>query len=290
MAGRLTSALAIVLFIALAFTLPALAIDSPVIDGNYDDWADKPIAIDQGGADDETSPAKSDITQGSAFADTNGMYLLMAWDDTSFTGGNASTAGTTIHIPSAPPGAQHYRIYGTAEGAGFVPPTSIEFVSCSDASCGTETPVCSGTGVPAPCTGLLAASNPPTLPDPFYTVITHTVGKCSSGTDCLSYDSSMELFIPWTLVGGPPPAGNVTWFDFSSYPSGPGQGPKDNLGPIGITCVPGDPTYSCYVSTPTAVQFAGGRVGAASDYVAPVALACGLIVLTGLAVVWRRKH
>jgi len=26
-----------------------------------------------------------------------------------------------------------------------------------------------------------------------------------------------------------------------------------------------------------------------SDYVAPVALACGLVVLTGLAVVWRRR-
>jgi len=277
MAGRPILATTVVVLIALVFAFPALATVSPVIDGLYDDWIDKPQAVDLGGADDETAPARSDITVASAFTDRYGVYMLMAWDDSDFPGGNASTAGATLHVPSG----EYYRIYGTATAGGTVPPNTIEVYSCSDSTCSTQTPMCSS----EPCEGVLAASSPPTLPDPF---AGRTNPDCT-GTNCGSVDTSVELFVPWDFVGGAPEEGLYTFFNFGSYPSGPGQGPKDDLGPIGVTCRLDDGTYTCYVSDPSAVQAAGSSVAAGRNYGAPLALACGLLVIGGLVAVWRRK-
>lgn len=277
MAGRSMLAMAVVLPFALVLAFPALATSSPVIDGNYDDWIDKPQAVDLGGADDETAPARSDITMASAFTDRYGVYMLMAWDDSDFPGGNESTAGATLHVPSG----EYYRIYGTAMDEGTVPPNTIQVYSCTDSTCGTQTPMCTS----EPCAGVTAASSPPTLPDPF-------AGRANpgcTGTNCGSVDTSVELFVPWDFVGGAPEEGLYTFFNFGSYPSGPGQGPKDDLGPIGVTCRFQAGTYDCYVSDPSAVQTAGSRVAAERDYGVPLAVACGLSILVGLVVVRRRK-
>lgn len=69
-------------------TAPVLA-QGITIDGNFTDWAGKASLVDPGGADDEKTPSRADITEFRAYADSNGIYLLKAWDDTSFTGGGS---------------------------------------------------------------------------------------------------------------------------------------------------------------------------------------------------------
>lgn len=248
------------------------------IDGTLTDWAGAAGFIDPGGADDETSPARADITEFRAAAETSGIYLLMAWDNTSFVGGNATTAGITFLGANG----TYYRIYATASGnPGTVTLADIVINSCTNSSCSSETTVCTG----AACTAVQVASNTNWV-DPF---ASRSSPGCT-GTNCGTLDTAVELYIPWSLIGGQPTEGQRTFANFDSYPSGPGNGQKDGTGPNGISCSNTGGTLNCYPSTPTAVSLhnlTGTETGIV-NMVLPAA-AIGLLLLTTLFLVARRR-
>lgn len=211
------------------------------IDGTFTDWASEAGFTDPHSGDDETSPARADITEFRAAAETAGIYLLMAWDNTSFVGGNATTAGITFLGANG----TYYRIYATASGnPAAVTLADILINSCSDSTCATETEVCDGN-----CASVQVGSST-SWTDPF---ASRPAPACS-GTNCGTLDTAAELFIPWSLIGGQPTNGQRTFANFDSYPSGPGQGQKDGTGPNGISCTNNSGTMACYRSTPTAVS------------------------------------
>ena len=209
------------------------------IDGNFSDWAGKPSFVDPGGVDDETAPGRADITEFRADSDGSGLYLLMAWDDTSFTGGQATTAGVTVRSGSN----SYYRIYATASGSAVLA-SSLQIQSCTDATCGSQTLVCAGTA----CIGAQVASNT-TWTDPF----SHTTSGCS-GTNCNTQDLAAEIFVPWSFIGGVPADGQYVFLQYGSYPSGPANAPKDDTGVNGLACRNTGGTFQCYSSTPTVLS------------------------------------
>jgi hypothetical protein len=238
-ARKLWATLLVVSLMALAQAIPVLA-QGITIDGTFTDWAGKASLVDPGGADDETSPERADITEFRADSNSSGLYLLKAWDNTAFTGGQATTAGITLRTA----GNAYYRIYTTAQGTGSVPLSSLDINSCTDSTCQSQTDVCNGSG----CSGAQVGSGT-SWTDPFS-------GRASpgcSGTNCGTQDTAVELYIPWSLIGGAPGDGQFIFLQFGSYPSGPAQAPKDNTGPNGIACRNTGGTFRCYLSDPTVV-------------------------------------
>jgi len=264
--------MALVLFLALLLgALPALA-NGITIDGNFSDWVGKASLVDPGGPDDETSPARADITEFRADASSTGLFLLKAWDDTKFTGGEKTTAGITLRTATN----EYYRIYTTAEGdPGQVPLSSLKIKKCSDSTCSNQTDICTGSG----CSGAQAGSGA-TWTDPFSN--TQRAQNPCDGTNCTIYDTAVELFIPWNLIGGAPGDGQFIFLQFGSYPSGPGQAPKDDTGPNGIACKNVGGSFQCYRSTPTAVTLRSFTASSWSVSVPSVAGIIGAFVLLAL--------
>ncbi len=91
---------------------PAALAGHIVIDGWFTDWAAEACFSDPGLADDEASPARADITEFCSSAESGSLFMIMAWDDTRFQGGNASTAAVTTRGAND----NYYRIYTTAGG------------------------------------------------------------------------------------------------------------------------------------------------------------------------------
>lgn len=253
------------------------------INGTFTDWASEASFVDPGGVDDETSPARSDITEFRSSAEASGIYMLMAWDNTSFNGGNATTAGITFLGANG----TYYRIYTTAAGnPGSIDLTTLDINSCSDSTCSSQTAICVG----AACTGATVGSST-NWTDPFIGA-GHTSSNCT-GTNCETKDTAVEMFIPWTLIGGAPTNGQRTFSQFASYPSGPGQGEKDGTGPNGISCLNTNGTMNCYPSTPTAItmkQLVASSAMATSLSIGTLLsfAAIGLLMLTTLFLVRRR--
>lgn len=230
--------------ILLIWAAPAQAA-TITIDGSFTDWSGVVGRIDKGGADDQPNPARADITEYRAAANSTTLYLLMAWDDTAFNGGSASTAGITVKSGSG----VYYRVYMTADGnPGSVASTSLQINRCSDATCNSQSPICTGSA----CTGAQSASSTNWI-DPF-------AGRSSpdcTGTNCGSRDTAVELALPWSLIGGAPQAGQYVFLQYNSYPSGPSQAPKDDVpgpGNGGVSCGIVNGSLNCYPSTPTAVD------------------------------------
>ncbi len=272
----------VILLCMLILVTPALALAGITIDGSFGDWVGKAAYVDSGGPDDETSPARADITEFRADADVSGLYLLQAWDNTSFVGGNATTAGITVRNASG----NYYRIYTTAAGVpGSVSLSTLDIQSCADATCAKQTSVCAGSGCAAAQAGSSATWN-----DPFASRLT----PACAGTDCGTLDTAVELLIPWTLVGGAPGDGQSIFLQFGSYPSGPAQAPKDTPGPNGITCINTAGAMSCYLSTPTAIVLRDLRADSSVTGKFPMAAVVGvallsLIFLAGSRFVFRRS-
>jgi len=258
----------LVLFLVVAH--PALAEDPIHIDGSFSDWLDKVSVVDSGGPDDERAPSRADITEFRAYADENGLYVLKVWDNTGFTGGQASTSGITFRNFRN----NYYRIYTTAQGApAGVPLSSLDINDCqSDSTCARQIDYCQGTG----CTGAQLASNI-TWEDPY---AGRTPADCS-GTNCNTLDTAVELFIPWSLLGGDPPEGLYIFLEFGSYPSGPAVAPKDTTGSIAITCQNTAGTFACYPSTPTAITLLRFGISPTSSWIIPF----GYITLIGLSII-----
>lgn len=250
---------------------------SIIIDGNFDDWIGKVSAIDSGGPDDERSPSRADISEFRADADSKGLYLLKAWDDTAFGGGQETTSGITLQMPNK----QYYRIYTTAQSKSQppVPLSSLSIQICLDATCAKQKEICSGTG----CSNALAGSGT-TWKDPFAD-IRKQAPDCSD-KDCGMYDTAVELFIPWDLVGGVPTSGETVFLNFGSYPSGPAQAPKDDA-VYGIACQNIQDVWKCFLSKPTAVTLASFHARTESNN-ALVVVGVAMLVLSvaGLAVGW----
>lgn len=218
------------------------------IDGVFGDWAGTAGQVDIGSADDEASPARADITEYRIDATTTDALLLMAWDDTEFNGGNASTAGMSVKGANG----TTYRIYVTASGSpGSIAASSIVVERCSDSTCGSQTVVCDN-ATASPCAGVASASGV-TWIDPF---ATRSNPRCS-GASCGTRDTAVEIRMPWSLIGGLPGTGQYAFFQFGSYPSGPGQGPKDSV-PMpsgnGVSCLIVQGQLTCKPTTPTAIQ------------------------------------
>jgi hypothetical protein len=270
--SRLWIKIVVIIFAILVWVTPAFAA-SITIDGSFADWAGKAMLLDPGGVDDETSPLRADITEFRADSDSGGLYLLMAWDNTSFNGGNATTAGLTIRDAIG----AYYRIYATASNdPPTVPLSTLIVASCADSSCKKQTDLCAGSA----CTGALAGSGA-TLADPW---AGHPIGNCS-GINCNTLDTAVELYIPWTLVGGTPGDGQSVFIQFGSYPSGPAQAPKDDTGPNGITCKNVGGVFNCYSSTPTVVSLTGFQASSTgtTGFIIPVGVV-GLLLPAGLLV------
>ena len=278
-ARKLWLTILIVSLMALAQVIPVLA-QGITIDGNFADWTGKAALVDPGGADDETSPSRADI-EFRADSDSGGLYLLMAWDNTSFTGGQATTAGVTLRTANN----SYYRIYATAQGnPGSVSLSGLEIKSCSDSTCSSQTDVCNGSG----CSGAQAESGT-SWADPFS-------GRASpncSGTNCGTQDTAVELYIPWNLIGGAPGDDQSAYLQFGSYPSGPAQAPKDDTGPNGIACQNSGGTFQCYPSTPTVVllqSFESSSSTMNTVNLAGIVLAVSLLTTAIGAGLWRLHH
>jgi hypothetical protein len=185
------------------------------------------------------------------------MYVAMAWDNTGFSGGNASTAGTRLDVDGD--GLFDYIVLGTLNND---PATIDEFsIGACDASgaCTNADDVCSSLGSGGgPCTGALAATSG-TWDDPFDPAPGHAGSNYCAGTNCGSQDAFIELAIPWTLVGLSGPPSPHVFGDYGSYPSGPAQAPKDVVANgSGIRCLPDG---TCFVTTPTAITMASMSAG-----------------------------
>lgn len=240
----------VVALILIAGAVPVLALSTMAIDGSFTDWVGNASFVDPGGADDETSPSRADITEFRAFADSGGLYLLKAWDNSSFTGGQATTAGVTLRTAAN----AYYRVYTTAQGnPGAVQLSTMDVNSCSDSTCSNQTDVCDGAG----CTGGLLGSGT-TWADPF----TGRASPGCSGTNCGTLDTAVELYLPWALIGGAPGDGQFIFLQFGSFPSGPAQAPKDDTGTDGISCRNTNGSLLCYSSSPTLVRLSNFRAAA----------------------------
>lgn len=241
------------------------------IDGNFTDWAGKDTFKDSGGADD-SNPADTDITEYRADADTNGIYLLMAWDDTSFN--NASFVAVTVRNYDG----DYYRIYAAANsGTPPVAASTLYVYSCATSTCATQTLVCNGVSGTGSCTGAALASGT-TWTDPF----THT-GNCN-GTSCNTLDTAVEIFMPWSILGGAPSGNQLFFLQYASYANAGGGNEKDTVaGANGITCRLVNGVYDCYPSDPTAidlVSFSAQPIESTPGWAMGV---IGLIALAGLS-------
>ncbi len=78
------------------------------------DWSDATFLKDKGAVDDETSPTTADITEFCAHVDNDYISVMMAWDHTGFTGGNASTPSTRLDVDAD--GLFDYNILTTLGG------------------------------------------------------------------------------------------------------------------------------------------------------------------------------
>lgn len=277
---RLWATILIVSLMAWAQVIPALA-QGITIDGTFTDWADKAGQVDPGGADDETAPARADITESRADADSGGLYLLKAWDDTSFTGGQATTAGITLRTADN----VYYRIYTTAQGnPGSVPLSSLIIDICTDSTCQNQTEICRGSG----CSGAQAGSGA-SWTDPF----SGRASPSCSGTNCGTQDTAVELYIPWNLIGGAPGDGQFVFLQYGSYPSGPAQAPKDDTGANGTACLNNGGTFQCYLSTPTVVLLQSFEASSSTmdtvNFVG-IVLAASLLTTAIGAGLWRLHH
>ncbi|MCX7838892.1 MAG: hypothetical protein N2559_05485 [Anaerolineae bacterium] len=259
----------------LAGLLVAIAVSTVfaqdiVIDGNFDDWLGKESAVDYGGPDDEQKPSRADINEFRAHADSKGLYVLKTWDDTFFIKGQEVTAGITLQAPNK----EYYRIYTTAQGKqGFVPLSSLNIKVCADPSCKEQKDICTG----AECRDAQAGSGT-TWIDPFVD-IRRQVPDCS-GEGCGKYDTAVELFIPWGLVGGEPSVGETLFLNFGSYPEGPASAPKDDV-VYGIACQNVGNAWKCFLTKPTAVTLSSFHARTESDNL-PVFV--GVVILAFVAI------
>lgn len=266
------------LFASLLALLPlgAFAQGGIAIDGVFSDWAGITGMVDPGGVDDETEASAADITEYRVYADASGVYLLMAWDDTSFL--QATSAGITVRGVDG----TYYRFYAAADSSpGTVPLSGIQIDQSTDPAFPgpATTVVCVG----AACSGVTAGSAA-TWVDPF---AGHSASNCL-GTNCSTLDTAGEFGLPWSLVGGAPAPGQTVFFQFGSYPNGPDAAPKDNTGSNGITCRNNNGVYNCYVSNPTAVTLSSLDASAASTSPAVVAGSVLLAVLLAALLYERR--
>lgn len=264
----------LVLTTGIVWALP----DSTSIDGDPADWSDATCLVDGGGVDDESAPTRADITEFCAHVDATYMYVAMAWDHSGFQ--NASTAGTRLDVDGD--GIFDYSVLATLNGD----PAVIEgfAVGTCDTvgSCGNFDDICSSTGG-VPCTGALTAVSALWV-DPFGP--TGRTGNVCLGTDCTSYDAFVELALPWSLLGLSGPPNPHIFGDYGSYPSGPGQAPKDDVASgNGISC---QPDGTCYVSGPTAITLGGMEVSAQTGLMVPVLAVLG--VLMGMTMVVMRRR
>ncbi len=243
-----------------------------VIDGSFADWTGSPAVVD-GLPDDESTPARADITEFRAEADAGGLYIVKAWDDTQINPG--STAAVTVRAA----GGTYLRVYSTASGnPASVDIATLDIKSCGvDPTCSSQTDVCAGTG----CTGAQFGSSA-TWTDPF---AGRPAPGCS-GTNCGNVDTAVEMYIPWSLLGGAPGDGEFAFLQYGSFPSGPGNAPKDDTGANGISCRNESGTFNCYVSTPTAVTLSAMSAGGLTDPRLQALMALVGLIIT-CALVWR---
>lgn len=260
--------------------VPVVFAQGITIDGAFADWAGKAAVADSGGADDERAPSRADINEFRADADSGGLYLLKTWDNTTFTGGQETTAGITIQTAAG----AYYRVYTTAQAKSDPPVqlASLQIKSCTDATCAKQNDVCNGSG----CSDAQADSG--TTWNDYFADIRKQAPDCS-GNSCGKYDTAVEIYVPWNLVGGAPESGQAIFLYFGSYPSGPAQAPKDDAGE-GIACQSDKGTWRCYPIHPTAVTFSSFSANSAPSALDlerwTPSLLIGVIIASG-TIFWR---
>ncbi len=254
----------------LAWALPAFG----TIDGNPADWSDATCFTDPGGVDDERSPHRADITEFCVHSDASYLYLLMAWDDTGFSGGTASTAGVRFDLNGD--GVYDRFILATLDTEP-ISGLAYSIGSCDGTgACNNANDICSsdGSGGGA-CTGAAGAANG-NWDDPYDPTPGHGAGGICSGTNCRTQDAFVELAVPWNLFNMPGLGTPFIFGNFGSYPSGPAQGAKDDTGANGIAC---QPDGTCFVSTPTAITLASFSASPAAGFAENPRLVIGLVGL-----------
>ena len=303
--NKVLTLLIVLVLSAIVFVIPVLAI--PILIGGTDLWGDwaGAAALTDTIYDDWNSPQPTDLTEFRAYVTDDGVYLLMAVDDTVF-----DNQGITMGITYRGADGIYYRIYvNTTSDPAIINRDYLGIFRCTDATCNTQTPICDGDSktVQATCDSILYAYGP-TWPDPWpaTTYITRANGDCSDAygdpswttgdPDCLLTDFAVELFIPWTYLGyssgGSPIDLSTIFLQYATYPSSPSVATKD-FNTNGIYCInpTGTDPYNCYPSTPTAIE---GLSFSASSRALPVGLALGgvgLVLIAGvlLSVYLRRR-
>lgn len=222
------------------FALPQTPLN---MDNDYSDWkggdgGSATCFTDESGVD-EGKLNRADITEYCLHIDSNesgGLYLLMAIDDTA----PKNSADIRIVIDIDGDQIPDYSINNTLNKNG----SSIVGVSigeCQDSECALNDLVliCTNDGDTV-CTGTTEGFNQ-NWPSQF------TSSQCD-GTNCRTLDGFIEMFVPWTWLGGTPPSTYLFGFYLSSHSGGTEDISSDTTGQ-GIACN----DSGCYVSEPTAV-------------------------------------
>ena len=180
---------------------------------------------DPGGADDELTPSRADITQFWAVPLTDqSLSIGMGIDDTGLIGGQSNRVGVNIQS-----GGETYRLYSVFAGSpAYV--TEVSLYLCEDETCFKQEFV----------TNEFEFSWD-TLEDPW----SSRANPDCYGTNCGTLDAVVWISIPFGFFEEP-----VKFYSYSSYPTGVAQAGKDLSDPSAIVCQDGE----CVLVTPTAVK------------------------------------
>ncbi len=219
------------------------------------DWNMAHCAGDQGEVDDFTSPSRTDITAFCLAADQQSLKLLMAIDDTGLNKGNSAVVGVRFDLD----GDGEFDVVVMADFGGSPAALKDYAIGRCDAagSCGNSGDICQGNLCGQAAGTPVATGSGSTWPSPF----ARPSADCS-GPGCADYDTFVEFSIPWPVFPSPEADGQLSappspfiFGNYSSFPSGAGNGDKDvqDVQGNGIACTAG----GCYAASPTAVTLSG---------------------------------
>lgn len=265
------SVLIALLFFSLCLVQLVFAYTLVTIDGDLSDWQGKPSFIDTGGADDGKD--RNDVNEYRLTSDGDNLYLLAAWDDTSFGNNQSSIGKLSYELDGA-----YYRVYFRVQGSQNGPQVNMQSIErCVDgATCNTTQALCNG----GSCNVDIALST--SWADPF--AGQHANHKACDGTnpDCMFFDSGIEMRIPWGQMNQLPKPANGK-FAFVRFGT---QDGKDNASDPstgnGLACQNTNGVYSCYKSNPTAVELITFQAQADIEGWTTAGVLTGLLLLTAL--------
>ena len=195
--STVATACALLIVLLLAFAGVLLAASDIIIDGDFADWTDgdgNEFCVDDEGGNNDRSPSRFDITKFCVASDeSDTLYLLFGFEDTTLTGGANSTACVLIDTDSPPNGYYDYTLCVVLKGPGSTSVQSVTLYTCDDTS---------GSGCSGPSSSKTYASS--------------SYGFDNTESGPWDDDSLLELALPFSDLGVT--SGNVIFSALSSFP------------------------------------------------------------------------